>query len=276
MEKQLIEEFKNVLIDKESTENTIQTFLENHTELIPLPVLEGHHLHLGSVISKFNIGGGNITDFAYLTKSSDLWRFVLIELESPHKKIFNLTKARVEFSAEFNHAVDQITSWKAYINDHRNDVLQKIDRIKRPLNNNVVFFEYVLVIGRHDEYKASEKETRMLAQKKEDADINIMTYDSLISRYTRFTGVDSEKVILSPWREQGYKIKKLPKGHIDTALFSVLSKDCLMVSKEQEKRLEEEGYMISEWNKGKPLAINNKKPDEEEYALEPLRRHIKK
>ena len=59
------------------------------------------------------LGKEFVTDFAYLTKSSDYWEFVLVELEDAKKKIFTNDKENIYFYSEFNHAYDQITSWKA-------------------------------------------------------------------------------------------------------------------------------------------------------------------
>lgn len=94
-----------------------------------MPILENHHLHFNCVISKLKIGLEVITDFAYLTKSSDIWRVILIELESPHKRIFKKNAhGYPEFSAEFNNAIDQITYWKVYIEEHKTAVLRQLEK----------------------------------------------------------------------------------------------------------------------------------------------------
>ena len=114
-------------------------------------------------------------------KSSDYWEFVLVELEDAKKKIFTNDKENIYFHSEFNHAYDQITSWKAYVNKNREAILHQIDKLRVPLNENSVRFKYVLVIGRNAEKDNSEKRRAMFAEKS-DNDIRVMTYDSLFSQ----------------------------------------------------------------------------------------------
>ena len=90
-----------------------------------MPFLLNHYLHMNCVISKFKLGNEFVTDFAYLTKSSDYWEFVLVELEDAKKKIFTNDKENIYFHSEFNHAYDQITSWKAYVNKNREAILHQ-------------------------------------------------------------------------------------------------------------------------------------------------------
>src|SRR5579875_207323 len=85
----LIVSLQSTLSDPTQNENDVQRLLEANTELIPIPFLLNHHLHKNAVISKLPISTSLITDFAYLTKSSDEWWIVFVELESQHKKIFN-------------------------------------------------------------------------------------------------------------------------------------------------------------------------------------------
>lgn len=194
--------------------------------LIPLPFLLNHHLHMNSIISKFKIGNEYITVFAYLTKSSDFWYFVLMELEDPKKRIFTKNNENIYFHSDFNHAYDQVTSWKAYISQHSNEILNQIDKIRVPLNYNNVIFKYVLIYRRSCEKANSPKKTAMFAPKSTD-DIRVMTYDSLISN-CEILPYNSEKVILSPWKSQGFKIKVLP-DKISTPLFSYLVPDYLSI-----------------------------------------------
>ena len=260
----IIKEYKDLLNNPQKNENDIQNFLENHTQLIPLPIMENHGLNMNVVISKFRLGNEAVTDFAYLTKSSNLWRFVMIELENQHKTIFKKSDERPEFSAEFNIGLDQIRSWKVYINENKKHILRQIEKLRQPLkmSKNPIYFEYVLIIGRDDGEagytELTEKRRKHLANFIEESGIKVMSYDSIARTYINFSGVDREKVVLSPWREQGYSIKNLPKNEIDTSLFTFLSQEYLKVSKKQEDRLVREGYEINEWRKGFSLAINEK------------------
>lgn len=66
---------------------------------------------MNCVISKFKLSNEFVTDFAYLTKSSDYWEFVLVEVEDAKKKIFTNDKENIYFHSEFIHAYDQIISY---------------------------------------------------------------------------------------------------------------------------------------------------------------------
>ena len=178
LEEKLLEQYFDVIEKNGNTENQIQEFLEENTIFIPMPFLLNHYLHMNCVISKFKLGNEFVTDFAYLTKSSDYWEFVLVELEDAKKKIFTNDKENIYFHSEFNHAYDQITSWKAYVNKNREAILHQIDKLRVPLNENSVRFKYVLVIGRNAEKNNSEKRRAMFAEKS-DNDIRVMTYESL-------------------------------------------------------------------------------------------------
>lgn len=250
----LIDNFKKLINDDNKNENDIQQFLEKNTELIPLPIILNHWLHFNVVISKLKLGGGYITDFAYLTKSSDIWNLVLVELEDSKKKIFLKNNENIKFSSEFNNAYDQIMEWKAYINDNKQDVLKKVDVLRKPLSNNSVKIKYVLIIGRNKEKDNCERRRRMFAEKSND-DIKVLTYDSLISSYER-SHYKINKLILSEWKE-GFKTKFVPEN-FDSNIFSYLSSEHLKIKDEHIKILKKQGYLIDRWLKGKSLRINGK------------------
>lgn len=256
IEDDLIEQYKSVINNKNNTENQIQTFLEENTIFIPMPFLLNHYLHMNCIISKFKLGNEFITDFAYLTKCSDYWEFVLVELEDAKKKIFTKEKENIYFHSDFNHAYDQITSWKAYVSKYKEIILHQIDKIRVPLNENSVRFKYIIVIGRNDEKDNSEKRRAMFAEKSNN-DIRVMTYDSLVS-HCQSIPFNSEKIVLSTWKEQGFKIKKLPKHEVSTMLFAYLKPDFLQISVDDIKRLKEEDYQMDVWLSGRPLIYNDK------------------
>lgn len=241
----LIEKYYEIIEDKNNTENQVQEFLEENTILLPMPFLLHHYLHMNCVISKFKLGNEFVTDFAYLTKCSDYWEFVLIELEDPKKNLFTNNKENVYFHSDFNHAYDQILSWKAYIEKNRESVLKKIDKLRVPLNENPVRIKYVLVIGRNSEKNDFEKRRAMFAEKSRE-DIRVMTYDSLVSQYESLP-YNSEKIILSSWKDQGFKIKKIPSKKIQTSLFAYMKPEYLRISNDDIKTLQQENYSIDKW-----------------------------
>lgn len=261
---ELLEQYNELITNKNNTENQLQEFLEENTILIPLPIILNHHLHMNCIISKFKLGNEYVTDFAYLTKCSYYWEFVLIELEDAKKKIFTNNKKDIHFHSDFNYAYDQITSWKSYVNQNKEKILFQIDKLRVPLNDNPVRFNYVLVIGRNLENDNLAKKRAMLAEKSTD-DIRVMTYDSLISQY-KSSCHEPERIILSPRKSQGFKIKKLPKNEISTSIFGHLKPEYLLLSKEDIERLKKQDYQIDQWLQGKMLVCNEKYTDT--YSLD--------
>ena len=85
---EIIKGFKTVLDIPDVSEGTVQDYMEQHSEIVPLPSLLGHDLHMGCVISKFELDRCRVPDLAYLTKNTAYWRLVAIELERPEKTIF--------------------------------------------------------------------------------------------------------------------------------------------------------------------------------------------
>lgn len=251
---ELIKLFKSTLEDTALNENDIQRFLESNTELISTPFLLNHHLHLNVLISKFKISDGLISDFAYLTKSSDFWNLVLVELEDPKKKIFTSSKEQIKFHSEFNHAMDQILEWKGYIEQNSEEIKRRIDPLKTPLKDRPIRFKYVLIYGRNNEKEVDLRKTRMFAQKTTD-DVRVMTFDSLISEFG-YSRYKYRKMILSHWRE-GYKIKSVP-SKIETSIFAYLDPSILKLETEQRKELIEQNYDIEKWEQGSRLSFNGR------------------
>ncbi len=252
------EEFTKLISDSKTNESMIQEYMEQHTELIPFAAhILNHGIHMKSVISKFPIGKDYITDFAFLTKSTICWNLVLVEIEDSNKKMF-ITRSETDFTAQFNHAYSQIQSWKAHIERDDCEVKKQIEKIRKPLEDNIVRYKYVLVYGRDEELKGSDRRRQMLLQKCSD-DIRVMTYDSLISQLDTFTswGIDSI-IVLKTKGSQNFEIKRLPDGDIDTALFAYMRACDLVVSKDIKNQLINLDYQIDEWEKGEFLTINNK------------------
>lgn len=151
--------------------------------------------------------------------------------------------------------------WRAFtylacVNKNREAILHQIDKLRVSLNENSVRFKYVLVIGRNAEKDNSEKRRAMFAEKS-DNDIRVMTYDSLVSQ-CKSVPYNGEKIILSTWKEQGFKIKKLPKQEISTSLFAYLKPEYLQISERDIEILKEQDYQIDIWLSGRALSYNDK------------------
>ena len=255
----IVEEFKKLLNDKNKDENDVQRYLEDNSELIPLPFLAGHQLHESAIISKLPIGNGYISDFAYLTKCSDYWNLVLMEIEKPKKKIFLKDSEHIKFTADFNNAYDQVLSWKAYL-EEENNTAELRKRVRKlmgdsPIANIPFYVKYVLIYGRRKEKQDSEKRIRMLNQKN-TAEIQVRTFDSLISEYKSKPLLP--KMILSVWKENGFIIKKVPSKQIEMWLLAYLNSDFIKIDSKARENLIAQGYLIEKWEEGEYLTEDGK------------------
>lgn len=215
-----------------------------------------HRLHFNIVISKFPISTSLTTDFLYMTKSSDRWQVVCIEIENQHKKIFTNNRRSIHFSSEFNNAYDQVLSWRAYITEHIREVKDSLNKLFRPLKmaNNPLEFKYLLVLGRNSE-KLTQEHINMFNQKNTH-DINVMTFDSIINHQAH-EPFPRPRTILSK-NGTGFKIKYINNNEVQ--LFAYLKYAELEITQEQNQFLINLGYDMEAWYNGESLAINNRIP----------------
>ena len=269
-DEKLVQEFKELLDDSSKNENDIQKYLENHTMLIPTPHILNHGLHYNFFISKLPLGQKYKTDFVYLTKSSDSWWIVLMELENQHKKMFKGNRKHAEFSDDFHSAFQQIKDWRNYLTDNKGEFLKSTDRLRHPLHENKVYFKYVLVIGRNKEKDTFEQRRSALAQEEDYfKDLRIITYDTLLSYYKQSRRLPLESIVVSPYQGDRFAIKRLPASEISTPAFEYLKPDDLHISSSDIEKFKAEDYEIDKWLDGKQLAYNEK------YTAEGLAAKIK-
>ena len=191
--------FENLLNDAEKNENDIQEFLEDHCEFLVTPWLLNHQLHLNCVISKFQIGE-RTADFAYLTKSSDKWFLVLVEIERPDKRLFTDSSKHVGMSAALNEALAQTNVWREYWDEHQSEVRERLRPILVPLGmaRNRIELRRVLIIGRSDEKDQNEKRRDRIATTEKDQQIEILTFDTLLRQYRNGRAEKSASFRLDP------------------------------------------------------------------------------
>lgn len=80
------EEYDDILVNCKD-ENEVQRYLEKHGHLLPVNNwILGHQVHCAFIISKFKFGNQFVSDFTYLTKCSDEWYVVFVEIENPKRK----------------------------------------------------------------------------------------------------------------------------------------------------------------------------------------------
>lgn len=267
---EVVEGYRKILAqvdegDKSVDESTMQDFFEHHTALFPTShFMQNHGLHFNSFVSKFSIGP-YVTDFAYLTKSTVEWWVVLVEIENPHKKLFKGNPDHADFTADYTQSRQQIRDWKAFIEDHKNEVVDTLHRIRKPLEYNKVSFKYLMVMGRRDEIEHSEARRRALAEES-NGDLKIITYDTLLSDYERQRRIPVEGLMLTMYDRDRFRCKYLPSDAehkyfetIETdGLFAYMSCDDIYFSDEQIQELKAEGYEMDSWLQGKYLIMNEK------------------
>ena len=154
--------------------------MEKNTQFIPREFVQNHGIHFSLVLRKLALGREYTTDFFYLSKSSDSWNGVFIELEKPYSNFF---KAGCnDFHPDFLQALQQINKWRAWLSENSN--LEQfckttIGVIKNPLGQNPLYPKFVLVFGRREEYATSSLR-RGLIRGQEREDFKIISYDSLL------------------------------------------------------------------------------------------------
>jgi hypothetical protein len=252
--------------DGKQKEQAVQNFLEENTELIPTPNRLNHQLHFEAILSKFPLGTELITDYVYITKSSDVWRITLVELESPEKEIFTGDKRRAIFSSQFNAAVAQVRNWKIFLDENREEFLRRIRPMLRPLGmaNNPVEFHFQLIIGRSENKNLTQDRRKHFRRFLNEAGIDILTYDQLCDWYKndrRF------KKIVMRLTGTGFSIKHMPI--LPNQILSYMGPDCLFLTKEEITRLESAGYEMEKWLKGELLVYNTR------YALSTAEQEMK-
>jgi len=252
----LIIDYRSLLDDDTKNENDIQRFLEKNSELIPtISYRLNHGIHHSAIISKYPFGNSYVSDLMYLTKSTVRWNVVFIELENQQDKIFCKNG---NFTAKFNHALQQIRGWKAYLNDpiHVAYFITEISKfIAMPtFLKNPVDFKYLLVFGRNEELVNNQERIHLFSELSDETQ-TVITYDSLISIYQNNPKV--KHAILSPKGNGNFKIKFFPEG-LGTSLFGYLKPSELEISPSIIEVLKSEGYEIDKWLAGDRLMVNNK------------------
>lgn len=246
--------FEQLLDDESKNENDIQCFLEEYSEFLVTPWMLNHQLHMNCIITKFPIGD-RIADFAYLTKSSDKWYLVLVEIERANKPLFKKSSKHVGMSAEFNEALAQTNVWREYWDEHHDVVKERLRPLLVPLGmaQNRIEHRRVLVIGRSDEKNSSETRRKRIAVMEADQQIEILTFDSLLRHY--LNGWGKKRCIISP-RSNGYAIKRM--DGLPQHLFSHVYPEHLDVSDKFEAELKIAGFQIDDWRKNNLLTFNGK------------------
>lgn len=241
------------LLDQALPEQAYQRYMEANTRLIPREFIQNHQIHFSLALRKLSFGADYKTDFAYLSKSSDDWNCVLIEIERPSAKFFKHSSN--DFHPDFTKALQQINQWRAWLLKPENSESfskNTIGMIKTPLGDNPIFFKYVLVYGRRGEYKSNEiRRSRIAAE--ERPDFKILTFDSLVealeSKHDLYVGV----------RKNEY-IEIISDTFLDEKIFSWLSPEKIRITeklKENARAFRHQWYHHNEKGLSMEAALKN-------------------
>ena len=166
-------------LDECRSEQFYQEFIESNTRLVPREFIQNHGIHFDLVFRKLAFGADYKSDFVYLSKSSDDWNCVLVEIERPDVAFFDGNSN--EFSRPFQHALQQINDWKAWFLNAANKAAfidSQLRFVRTPLFQNPTYLKYVLVYGRRSEYAANDLRRAKIAAL-ESADFKVLSFDSL-------------------------------------------------------------------------------------------------
>lgn len=215
------------LLDQYEVEQVYQQYLENNTMFIPREFEQNHGIHLCTVFRKLPLSSDYKPDFVYLAKSSDDWNVVLVEIEKPSSKYF---KSRSnEFHADFNMALQQINTWRAWFSEDanrshfKNNVLQGFIEPAH-MGRNPFHFKYVLVHGRRAEYEKNQLKTSLISGQQRD-DFKIISFDSLAENISR-----KYPLYVAVKKNSHYEL--ISKEFVDDSIFALVNTDLLAISQE--------------------------------------------
>jgi hypothetical protein len=203
------------LLDRKDVEQVYQDYIERNTLLVPREFVQNHGVHFSMVLRKVPFGADFKSDLFYLSKSSDDWNAVFIELEKPQSRFFK--DGGNAFHPDFVQALQQINQWKAWFledGNHKGFLTGTINAIRLPavMARNPTYNKYVLVFGRRSEYKGNDQR-RMLIKSQETDDFKIITYDSLVE------GLNQKRGLFTAARHNDH-IRILSDELVDDQIFS--------------------------------------------------------
>ncbi len=198
------------------------------------------------------------TDLAYLTKDSDQWTLVLVELENTTKKLLRDDDFHTPY-AELTSARAQVDAWRSFVRDNASNLLSSLKSIRQPCGYNSIDYKYVPIIGR-DEGLGPQEQARSALATYGGADFRILTYDSLLRHFISFGHSRRTPNILVHSRDR-YRMKHM--HHLPESAFGYLSPSDLELTEDQKTQLKAAGYSMDAWSAGKLLAGKGKMTSKE-------------
>lgn len=216
------------LLDKQGNEQEYQEFIEKNTALVPREFIQNHGVHLDLVFRKLSLADDYTTDFFYLSKSSADWNCILIEIEKPQSKYFK--DASNKFHPDFQAALEQINSWRAWFSNRSNFdgfINGTISLLRGPVDwmwHNPCYIKYVLVHGRRNEFEENEIRRRLIRAQERD-DFHILSYDSLVESL-------HSKAELYLARRKNEHVEILSNNFVSEAPFALIAPSYIKITDE--------------------------------------------
>jgi hypothetical protein len=159
-------------LNSAENERDMQSYLEEH------PLLLIQHLGGGHgrwVIPHQKLGVQFVTDFVVAEKSSIGFEWVAVELESPIAKLFTKNG---DPSTTLNHAIRQISDWRAWLKKNQNYAARSRSENGLGLTDIDSDIPGLIIIGRESALNPDTRELRR--QLGANLNIKIHTYDWLV------------------------------------------------------------------------------------------------
>lgn len=157
--RELFKTYKDLLDSNPEREEILQSFLKENPELL-CPTYK-------KVWPKLPIGAKK-TDFVFQEASGD---YLLVEIERSTKRLF---RDDGDTSGELNHARNQISDWKRYLEDNLSTVQHELRLTGISTNP-----KSLIVIGRSNSL-TSENKRKLVTLENESPKTKIMTYDDIL------------------------------------------------------------------------------------------------
>jgi hypothetical protein len=162
------------LLRLETDENVFQKFLEQNPELIAALLVRGHHGMY--VLPQVAFGNKHRADFMIAAKNSMGHFWTGLEIESPRHDVVNRDG---HFSAQTQHAIDQVRDWKTYVRQNRASVQQPKSLGGEGLIGIEHEFDVWVIIGRNRRDRDNDADRRA---KYLESRIHVQTWDGFRDR----------------------------------------------------------------------------------------------
>jgi hypothetical protein len=181
-----LQNFKKLLNDKSITERNILNFIRDEKayfiigSVLKNYTIYGHHDRY--IFQEFMLPPDFKADFLVVGKNSDGYHFLFFELENPYK---NITKKDGNFGETIRKGIEQIDSWKGWMDKNFSGLKNVFNKHKNHLRElpmeflefDSTRFNYVVIAGRREDFN---EKTYSLRRKNLKDNLTVLHYDNLI------------------------------------------------------------------------------------------------